>query len=151
VGLKRRGFLLSSPSRVAAAAVAYYVFSKPPRVAAHAPLPGQPDAPAAGAVARSCQVTSRDTYIVPPARKTRHLATDAQPHRGRDTQQVRSYARDSVRRDIDLILHGGLAFRLVITERNSDAVAGHPSTEACRSATTDATAPAAQPSERVLL
>ena len=37
--------------------------------------------------------------------------------------QVRSYARDSVRRDMDLILHGGLAFRLVIYGKNPAPVA----------------------------
>jgi len=36
---------------------------------------------------------------------------------------VRSYARDSVRRDIDLILHSGLAFRLVIYGRQSAGLA----------------------------
>src|SRR2546422_11316201 len=37
--------------------------------------------------------------------------------------EVRSYARDSVRRDMDLILHGGLAFRLVIYGRQSATIA----------------------------
>src|SRR5207247_10381289 len=61
----------------------------------------------------------------PPARPgdptslllTRRRTVAVSPH------QVRPYARDSVRRDMDLILHGGLAFRLVIDGRHSATVA----------------------------
>jgi hypothetical protein len=48
---------------------------------------------------------------------TRRRTVVVTPH------DVRSYARDSVRRDMDLILHGGLAFRLVIYGRHSGEVA----------------------------
>ena len=48
---------------------------------------------------------------------TRRRTVVVTPH------EVRSYARDSVRRDMDLILHGGLAFRLVIYGRHSATVA----------------------------
>ena len=48
---------------------------------------------------------------------TRHRTVVLTPH------EVRSYARDSVQRHMDLIPHGGLAFRLMIYGRYSGGVA----------------------------
>jgi len=114
VGLSVAGCLLSIAFAGGAAAVAYYVFSKPPRIAAHAPLPSSLARMlrARGALVRG-DVAS---YAYQPAGQedstllllTRHRTVVVTPH------QVRSYARDSVRRDMDLEIHGGLSFRLVI-------------------------------------
>src|SRR6266704_3549939 len=114
VGLSVAGCLLSIAFAGGAAAVAYYVFSKPPRIAAHAPLP---DSLARMLRARGALVAGDVArYAYEPAGQedstllllTRHRIVVVTPH------QVRSYARDSVRRDINLEIHGGLSFRLVI-------------------------------------
>jgi len=114
VGLSVAGCLLSIAFAGGAAAVAYYVFSKPPRIAAHAPLS---DTLARMLRARGALVAGDvASYAYQPAGKedstllllTRHRTVVVTPH------QVRSYARDSVRRDIDLEIHGGLSFRLMI-------------------------------------
>ena len=114
VGLSVAGCLLSIAFAGGAAAVAYYVFSKPPRIAAHAPLS---DTLARMLRARGALVAGDvASYAYQPAGQedstllllTRHRTVVVTPH------QVRSYARDSVRRDINLEIHGGLSFRLVI-------------------------------------
>jgi len=114
VGLSVAGCLLSVAFAGGAAAVAYYVFSKPPRIAAHAPLS---DTLARMLRARGALVAGDvASYAYQPAGQedstllllTRHRTVVVTPH------QVRSYARDSVRRDIDLEIHGGLSFRLMI-------------------------------------
>jgi hypothetical protein len=123
VSLSVAGCLLSIAFLGGAAAVAYYVFSKPPRVAAHAPLPeslrrtlrarrallpgdvglfayqpgGQEDT-------TLLLLTRRRTVVVTPS-------------------HVRSYARDSVRSDMDMVVHGGLTFRLVIYGSRSRSLA----------------------------
>ncbi|HYU28924.1 MAG TPA: serine/threonine-protein kinase [Gemmatimonadales bacterium] len=123
VGLSVAGCLLFIAFAGGAAAVAYYVFSKPPHIAARMPLPGSLTRmlrarrallpgdiglfayrPAGEEDTTLLLLTRRRTVVVTP-------------------REVRSYARDSVRRDIDLILHGGLAFRLVIYGRHSSGVA----------------------------
>jgi len=123
VGLSVAGCLLFIAFAGGAAAVAYYVFSKPPRVAAHSPLPDSLTrllrarrALLPGDIARYAYrpAGQEDTTLLLLTRSRTVVVTP---------NQVRSYARDSVRRDIDLILHGGLAFRLVIYGKNSDAVA----------------------------
>jgi len=114
VGLSVAGCLLSIAFAGGAAAVAYYVFSKPPRIAAHAPLP---DSLARLLRARGALVTGDvASYAYQPAGTedstllllTRRRTVVVTPH------QVRSYARDSVRRHLNLEIHGGLSFRLVI-------------------------------------
>jgi len=123
VGLSVAGCLLSIAATGGAALVAYYLFSKPPRVAALAPLP----------LSLSRELRARRAllpgdvglFAYRPAGQedttllllTRRRTVVVTPH------EVRSYARDSVRRDIDLILHSGLAFRLVIYGRHSSGVA----------------------------
>ncbi len=123
VGLSVAGCLLFIAFAGGAAAVAYYVFSKPPRVAAHAPLPDSLTrllrarrALLPGDIARYAYrpAGQEDTTLLLLTRRRTVVVTP---------NQVRSYARDSVRRDMDLILHGGLAFRLVIYGKNSEAVA----------------------------
>src|SRR5216117_4208010 len=123
VGLSVAGCLLFIAFAGGAAAVAYYVFSKPPRIAARAPLP---DSVARMLRARGALLPGDvASYAYQPAGPedstllllTRRRTVVVSP------QQVRSYARDSVRRDMDLILHGGLAFRLVIYERHSQGFA----------------------------
>jgi serine/threonine-protein kinase len=123
VGLSVAGCLLFIAFAGGGAAVAYYVFSKPPRVAARSPLPDS--------VARMLRnrrallpgdlglfayepAGQEDTTMLLLTRRRTVVVT---PH------DVRSYARDSVRRDMDLILHGGLAFRLVIYGRHSNELA----------------------------
>jgi serine/threonine-protein kinase len=114
VGLSVAGCLLSIAFLGGAAAVAYYVFSKPPRVAARAPLPesltralrtrralvaGDPALfayrPGGQEDTTLLLLTRRRTVVVTP-------------------NEVRSYNRDSVRSDMDMVIHGGLSFRLVL-------------------------------------
>jgi serine/threonine-protein kinase len=114
VGLGVAGCLLFIAFAGGAAAVAYYVFSKPPRIAARAPLPDSLTrvlrarrALLPGDVALFAYQPSgpEDSTLLLLTRRRTVVVT---PH------QVRSYARDSVRRDMDLEIHGGLSFRLVI-------------------------------------
>ena len=123
VGLSVAGCLLFIAFAGGAAAVAYYAFSKPPRIEARPPLP----------VSLATMLRARRAllpgdvamFAYQPAGPedstllllTRRRTVVVSPH------QVRSYARDSVRRDMDLVLHGGLAFRLVIYGRHSATVA----------------------------
>ena len=123
VGLSVAGCLLSIAAASGAALAAYYVFSKPPRLVAHAPLP---DILARSLRARGALLPGdvglfayrpagqEDTTLLLLTRRRTVVLT---PH------DVRSYARDSVRRHMDLIPHGGLAFRLVIYGRHSGEVA----------------------------
>ena len=117
VGLSVAGCLLFIAFAGGGAAVAYYVFSKPPRIAARPPLP---DSLSRVLRARGALVPNdAPQFAYEPAGSedstllllTRYRTVVVTPH------AVRSYARDSVRRDMDLILHGGLAFRLVIYGR----------------------------------
>jgi serine/threonine-protein kinase len=114
VGLSVAGCLLFLAFAAGAAAVAYYVFSKPPRIAAHAPLPENlarmlraRRALLPGDVALSAYQPAgpEDSTLLLLTRRRTVVVT---PH------QVRSYARDSVRTQMGLDVHGGLAFRLVI-------------------------------------
>jgi hypothetical protein len=123
IGVSVAGCLLFIAFAGGAAVVAYYVFSKPPRVAARAPLPDS--------VARMLRdrrallpgdvglfayqpAGQEDTTLLLLTRRRTVVVT---PH------EVRSYARDSVGRDMDVLLHGGLAFRVVIYGRHSANVA----------------------------
>jgi len=120
VGLGVAVLLLSIAAAFGAGLVAYYVFSKPPRVSARLPLP---DSLTRGLRARRALLPGdvglfayrpsgqEDTTLLLLTRRRTVVVT---------THDVRSYARDSVRRDMDLVLHGGLAFRLVIYGRRSD-------------------------------
>jgi hypothetical protein len=123
VGLSIAGCLLSIAFAGGAAAVAYYVFSKPPRVAAHAPLPDS-----LSRMLRARRALLPDDvaqFVYEPAGPedstllllTRRRTVVLTPH------EVRSYARDSVRRHLDLFPHGGLAFRLEIYGNHAPAVA----------------------------
>jgi len=103
--------------------VAYYVFSKPPRIEARRPLPVSLAStlrarrallPGDVAMFAYQPAGPEDSTLLLLTRRRTVVVT---PH------DVRSYARDSVRRDMDLILHGGLAFRLVIYGRHSATVA----------------------------
>ncbi len=114
VGLSVAGCLLFIAFAGGAAAVAYYVFSKPPRIAARAPLPDSVarmlrarGALLPGDVALSAYQPAgpEDSTLLVLTRRRTVVVT---PH------QVRSYARDSVRTKMGLDVHGGLAFRLVI-------------------------------------
>src|SRR5712664_817367 len=114
VGLSVAGCLLFIAFAGGAAAVAYYVFSKPPRIAARAPLPDSlarmlraRRALLPGDVALSAYEPAgqEDSTLLLLTRRRTVVVT---PH------EVRSYARDSVRTQMGLDVHGGLAFRLVI-------------------------------------
>ncbi|HEY3220952.1 MAG TPA: serine/threonine-protein kinase [Gemmatimonadales bacterium] len=114
LGLSVAGCLLFIAFVAGAAVVAYSVFSKPPRVAARAPIPDSlarvlraRRALAAGDVVLFAYQPGgqEDTTLLLLTRRRTVVVT---PH------EVRSYARDSVRQDMDMIIHGGLAFRLVI-------------------------------------
>jgi hypothetical protein len=123
VGLSVAGCLLSVAAAGGAALVAYYVFSKPPRVSARLPLP---DSLTRDLRARRALLPGdvglfayrpggqEDTTLLLLTRRRTVVVT---PH------EVRAYPRDSVRRDMDLVLHGGLAFRLVIYGRRLSVVA----------------------------
>jgi len=123
VGLSVAGCLLFIAFAGGGAVVAYYVFSKPPQVAARSPFP---DSLARMLRDRRALLPGdAGMFVYRPAGQedttllllTRRRTVVVTPH------EVRSYARDSVRRDMDLILHGGLAFRLVIDGRHSATVA----------------------------
>ena len=119
VGLGVAGCLLSIAAAFGAGLVAYYVFSKPPLVSARSPLP---DSLTRGLRTRRALLPGdvglfayrpsgqEDTTLLLLTRRRTVVVT---------THDVRSYARDSVRRDMDLVLHGSLAFRLVIYGRRS--------------------------------
>jgi serine/threonine-protein kinase len=114
VGLGVAGCLLFVAFVAGAAVVAYTVFSKPPRVASQAPLP----ASLARTLRARRALTAGDAavYAYQPGGQedttllllTRRRIVVVTPH------QVRAYARDTVRADMDLQVHGGLVFRLVI-------------------------------------
>jgi serine/threonine-protein kinase len=123
VGLGVAGCLLFLAFAGGGAVVAYYVFSKPPRVAARAPLPDSLARMLRGR--RALLPGDVGLFAYRPAGQedttllllTRRRTVVVTPH------EVRSYARDSVRRDMDLILRSGLAFRLVIYGNHSADVA----------------------------
>jgi hypothetical protein len=123
VGLSVAGCLLSIAFVGGAAAVAYYVFSKPPRVAVSAPLPTSLTrtlrarrALLTGDVALSAYrpAGQEDTTLLLLTRRRTVVVTP---------NQVRSYNRDSVRSDMDMVIHGGLSFRLVLYGAQSKQVA----------------------------
>jgi len=123
VGLSVAGCLLFIAFAGGAAAVAYYVFSKPPHIAARAPLPGSLTRmlrarrallPGDVGLFAYRPAGQEDTTLLLLTRRRTVVVTP---------REVRSYGRDSVRRDMDLILHGGLSFRLVIYGRHSSGVA----------------------------
>jgi len=123
VGLSVAGCLLSIAAAGGAALAAYYVFSKPPRLVAHAPLPVILDRtlrarrallPGDVGLFAYRPAGQEDTTLLLLTRRRTVVLT---PH------DVRSYARDSVQRHMDLIPHGGLAFRLEIYGRHSGEVA----------------------------
>ncbi|MEX2157181.1 MAG: serine/threonine-protein kinase [Gemmatimonadales bacterium] len=114
LGLAVAGCLAFVAFVAGAAVVAYTVFSKPPKVAARAPIPDSLTralrarralAPGEAAVYAFQPGGQEDTTLL---LFTRRRAAVVTPH------QIRSYNRDSVRTDMDLDFHGGLAFRLVL-------------------------------------
>jgi serine/threonine-protein kinase len=123
LGLTVAGCLLFIAFVAGAAVVAYTLFSKPPRVEARAPIP---DSLARMLRARRALTTGDVAlFAYQPAGQedttlfllTRRRTVVVTPH------EVRSYARDSVRPDLDLDVRGGLAFRLVIKGTRSIAPA----------------------------
>ena len=123
VGLSVAGCLLSIAAAFGAGLVAYYVFSKPPRVSATSPLPDSLKRmlrarrallPGDVGLFAYRPAGQEDTTLLLLTRRRTVVVT---PH------EVRSYMRDSVQRDMDLVLHGGLTFRLVIYGRRSSGVA----------------------------
>jgi serine/threonine-protein kinase len=114
LGLSVAGCLLFIAFAAGAAAVAYTLFSKPPRVEAWAPIP---DSLARALRARRALASGEvvvfayqpggqeDTTLFIVTRRRTVVVT---PH------AIRSYARDSVRADVDLDFRGGMAARLVI-------------------------------------
>src|SRR3989441_6387339 len=123
LGLSVAGCLLSVAFVAGAAVVAYTVFSKAPKVAIKPPVP---DSLTRAMRARRA-LTPGDValYAYQPAGQedttllllTRRRTVVVTPH------GVRSYARDSVRTKMGLDVHGGLAFRLVISGTHSKELA----------------------------
>ena len=120
-GLAVAGCLAFLAFAAGAAVVAYTVFSKVPKIAAAAPIPDsltralrERRALPAGDVAEFVyQPGGQDDttlFLV-----TRRRAVVVTPH------QVRSYARDSVRTDLDPDFRGGVSFRLVVRIRGAPA------------------------------
>ena len=114
LGLSVAGCLLFIAFVAGAAAVAYTLFSKPPRVEARAPIPDSlvralraRRALASGEVALFAYQPGgqEDTTLFLVTRRRTVVVT---PH------TIRSYGRDSVRADVDLDFRGGMAARLVI-------------------------------------
>src|SRR5467141_2739945 len=122
VGLSVAGCLLFIAFAGGAAAVAYYVFSKPPRVAAHAPLPDSLTRPLRARRALLPGDIARYAYRPAGQEETTLLLLTRRRTVVVTPNQVRSYARDSVRRAMDLIFHEGLAFRLVSYGKHAHAV-----------------------------
>jgi serine/threonine-protein kinase len=123
VGISVAGCLLFIAFAGGAAAVAYYVFSKPPRIAAQRPIPEsllqrlrQRRALASGDVAQYVYQPAgqEDTTLLLLTRRRIAVVTP---------RQVRSYSRDSIRTDVDLDFRGGLAFRLTIYGTHSSGLA----------------------------
>ena len=119
VGISVAGCLLFIAFAGGAAAVAYYVFSKPPRIAAQRPIP---DSLAQRLRNRRALVAGDVVeYVYQPAGQedttllllTRRRLAVVTP------RQVRSYSRDSIRTDFDLDFRGGLTFRLAIYGKGS--------------------------------
>ncbi len=112
LGLSVAGCLLFIAFVAGAAAVAYTLFSKPPRVDARAPVPDSLTrmlrarrALATGDAALYAYQPGGDTTLFVVTRRRAVVVTP---------RAVRSYARDSVRPDLEVDLIGGLAARLVI-------------------------------------
>src|SRR5436309_6269856 len=123
VGLSVAGCLLAIAFAGGGAAVAYYVFSKPPQVAARSPFPDslarmlrdrRALLPGDAGMFAYRPAGQEDTTMLLLTRRRTVVVT---PH------EVRSYARDSLGRAMDLILRCRLAFRLVIYGRHSATVA----------------------------
>jgi hypothetical protein len=123
VGISVAGCLLFIAFAGGAAAVAYYVFSKPPRIAAQRPIPEsllqrlrQRRALASGDVAQYVYQPAgqEDTTLLLLTRRRIAVVTP---------RQVRSYSRDSIRTDVDLDFRGGLTFRLTIYGKQSSGLA----------------------------
>jgi hypothetical protein len=119
VGLSIAGCLLFIAFAGGAAAVAYYVFSKPARLNARSPFPTSLTrmlrdrralAPGDVGLFAYQPAGQEDTTMLLLTRRRTVVVTP---------RAVRSYPRDSVRRDLDLILHGGLAFRLKVYGKKS--------------------------------
>lgn len=120
VGISVAGCLLFVAFAGGAAAVAYYGFSKPPRVAAQRPIP---DSLAQRLRSRRALVNGDIVeYAYQPAGQedttllllTRRRLAVVTP------REVRSYSRDSIRTDFGLDFRGGLAFRLAIYGKRSN-------------------------------
>jgi serine/threonine-protein kinase len=123
LGLALGGCLLFVAFVAGAAVVAYTVFSKPPKIAAQRPIP---DSLAQRLRNRRALVTGDVVeYVYQPGGQedttllvlTRRRLTVVTPH------QVRSYSRDSIRTDWRPDVHGGLAFRLAIYNKQSKTLA----------------------------
>jgi serine/threonine-protein kinase len=119
LGLSVAGCLLFVAFVAGAAAVAYTLFSKPPRVEARAPVSDSLTrvlrarrvlAPGDAAVF-AYQPGGDSTLLVVTRRRTAVVTPRA----------VRSYARDSVEPDMDLDIVGGIGARLVIKRNNGPA------------------------------
>jgi serine/threonine-protein kinase len=121
LGLAVGGCLLFIAFVAGAAVVAYTVFSKPPRIAAEAPLPDSlrralldrraliPGDPALYAYEPA---GAEDTTLLVLTHRRMVVVTPG---------AVRAYARDSMRSHLGLDVRGGLAFRLVMRPTHDDA------------------------------
>jgi hypothetical protein len=119
LGLGAAGCLVFVAFVAGAGVVAYTVFSKPARLATSGPLPDSVTralrarrALAAGdpAVLAYQPAGQDDTTLLVFTRRRAIVVTP---------RHVRSYARDSVRTDMDLEVRGGLAFRLILHGRGT--------------------------------
>jgi serine/threonine-protein kinase len=123
LGLSVAGCFLFIAFVAGAAVMAYTVFSKAPRVAVRAPLPESLTRTLRAR--RALLPGDVPLYAYQPGGQedttllllTRRRTVVVTPH------QVRAYARDSVRSDMDMVIHGGLTFRLVIYGARSENLA----------------------------
>ena len=112
VGLSVAGCLLSIAFVAGAAAVAYTLFSKPPRIEARAPVPDS-----ITRMLRARRVlASREaaTFVYQPGNDSTLLVLTRRRAAVVSPRAMSSYSRDSVEPDIDLDIVGGIGARLVL-------------------------------------
>ncbi|HET9386270.1 MAG TPA: serine/threonine-protein kinase [Gemmatimonadales bacterium] len=117
LSLSVAGCLLFIAFMAGAAAVAYTLFSKPPRIEARAPIPDS-----LTRMLRARRVLASGdvpTLVYQPGNDSTVLVLTRRRASVMTPRALRSFSRDSVEPDIDLDIVGGIAARLVLKGRTS--------------------------------